>query len=416
MAKQKLCIGLSLSPTWLRGSAHDSTPYDAAFYIDLAQQAEAACLDFVFKPDSITLPLSQTTYAPHMGSLDPMILLSAIAAQTKKIGLVGTLSTTFVPPYLLARQLQSLHWMSQGRAGWNIVTSLDGAAAFGLDALPSSEARYARASEATELVRALWQSNQAEGVQAINHHGEFFRVNAVLNVPQHAAGSPPLFQAGASDAGRDFAASVADAIFAATPDQVAALALKNDLQQRAKAQGRHPDAVRVLPGVYLFLADTREAAASLYAKTQAQIPRARRLAALSSLLGYDCHDLSDDNIIDSKDLPPQDSPTRSRTHSDLVRRLLTQQPLTVGELLQRPEVAGSAHWQVIGTADDAVAVIKAWHDAGAIDGFIALPGGSADSCQRFFTELMPRLQQAGLAHHAYRGSTLTANLQRNTLE
>lgn len=405
-----LCIGFSLSPTWLSDDALRTESYSVDFYIDIAQQAEAAKLDFVFKPDSLTISADEHAHAPRQGSLDPMQLLAAIAVQTQTIGLVGTLSTTFVPPYLLARQTQSLHWLSNGRAGWNIVTSLDGAMAFGFDAMPSATARYERAREATELVQRLWASYDGNNRQTVNHNGKYYRLNGVLSVPQHPSGAVPLFQAGASDSGRDFAADVADAIFAATPDIDAAATLKADLQHRAAAQGRDADAVRVLPGLYLFLAETQEKAQALYAKTHAAIPRQRRLTALSSLLGFDCHDLPDDTMIDGAQLSSAETPIRSRTHSDLLRRLLAKEALPLKELLQRPEVIGSAHWVIIGTADEALAEIQRWHAANAIDGFIALPGGSVDSCRRFFSDLMPKLQQAGLARQEYSGKTLIEHL------
>lgn len=416
MTTRPLCIGLSLSPTWLRHDALNHSHYQADFYIDVVQQAEAAKLDFVFKPDSLTMAVNNNQHAPQSGSLDPMLLLSAIVTHTDAIGLVGTLSTTFVPPYLLARQMQSLHWLSHGRAGWNIVTSLDGAQAFGLATMPSNTQRYARAAECVELVRELWRSFHGNELRPVEHDGEYFRVNAVLNIPQHSAGLPPLFQAGASDAGRDFAASVADAVFASTPTLDVALALKTDLQQRAVAQGRATDSVRLLPGLHLFLADSREAAQELYQQTQATIPRTRRLAALSSLLGMDCSQMTDEQLISTTQLPNDNQAIRSRTHTDVLSRLIQQKPLTVGELIQRPEVIGSAHWVIVGTAADALTTIQQWYDCGAIDGFIALPGGSEASYDCFFTDLLPLLRQAGLFRRRYRGNTLIEHLQQTTLE
>lgn len=409
--KTPLCIGFSLSATWLPTPSEET--YHANFYIDVAQQAETAKLDFVFKPDSLYLSIHANEHAPRQGSLDPMLLLSTLATHTQKIGLVGTLSTTFVPPYLIARQLQTLHWLSNGRAGWNIVTSLDGAQLFGDCDLPSADKRYAQAQEASELVLELWESFVPNGFNAIDYNGEFFRLNGVLNVPQHASGKPPLFQAGASDAGRNFASCFADAIFASTPTLDSAIELKQDLQKRAVAQGRNADAIRVLPGLYLFLGETKAQAQQLFEQTHATLSRQQRLTRLSSLMVKDCLSLTDETLISVDDLPDVNTPVRSRTHTQLLRQLLMKQPLSVSELLQRPEVIHSGHWLVIGTVDDAITEIKKWKASGAMDGFIALPGGSTASCQRFFNELMPTLRQQGLARQDYVGATLAEHLRLN---
>lgn len=410
-SSKPLTIGMSLSPTWLAPEATTHALFDSALYVDVARRAEAAMLDFIFKPDSLTVSAARDRHAPKQGSLDPLALLAVLAHVTRHIGLVATVSTTFVHPYLIARQIQSLHWLSQGRAGWNIVTSLEGADIFGLDALPSADARYARAREATQLVQALWRSHDASGQRhPIHHRGAYFSCDGVLNIAQHPAGLPPLFQAGASSTGRDFAAAFAHAIFAATPDSDAALALKTDLCARAQAQGRDSRAVRVLPGAYLFLAESHDAALALYEHTQARIPRANRLRAFNALLGTSDFDIDDATIVTPAHLPPEHTPTRSRTHSALLRRLIAREALSFGELLMRPEVCASGHWLIIGTAEEALSEITRWHNAGAIDGFIALPGGSEDSYQRFFSELMPCLRDAGLARHAYEGSTLIDHL------
>ncbi|RKJ70977.1 LLM class flavin-dependent oxidoreductase, partial [Butyricicoccus sp. 1XD8-22] len=248
-----LCIGLTLSPTWLNGDGWrraDSNVeqlLSSNFYLELAKKAEAAKLDFVFKPDSLFLNIEMINKSPGHSSLDPIVLLTSIARETEKIGLVTTISTTFSEPFTVARQLQSLNWISKGRVGWNIVTSIEGSGNFGKDSMPSSKERYERAQEFTEVVRKLWVSYPNEAlvmdresgqfankdmVSAIQHSGDFYKVEGPLNLPAYET-DIPLFQAGASDWGRNFASLVADAIFAATPDMDAAIELRSDLQKRA---------------------------------------------------------------------------------------------------------------------------------------------------------------------------------------
>ncbi len=432
MNKQRqLFIGFSLSTTWMKGDGWrqpDSNVEKMAtinYYTELAQMAEQAKLDFVFRADYLYISPQMIGTGASFGSPDPTMMFAAIAQNTEKIGLVTTMSTTFNPPYVAARQLQSLHWLSNGRAGWNIVTSIEGAENFGEDAMPSPEVRYAKAKEFTEVVSKLWNSypNEAiiinrdtgkftdtEKVAAIDHSGEYFKVKGPLSMPSHASGSIPLFQAGASEIGRDFAASTANAIFAAMPDLESGVELRSDLRRRAVEHGREPEDIRVLPGLYFFLGETREEALELHKQAHAHLSVERRLASLKSVLGLDLSGYSLDVHVTESMLPDPNLPVRSRTHAQLLRRFIMKYEPTVEEVLSRPEVTGSAHWVSVGTVEDVIGDITAWHEAGAIDGFIALPGGSERCLQLFFDKLVPQLAERGLFRKEYTGTTLREHL------
>lgn len=415
---RQLHIGLSLTPTWLKGqSADDDEPRPLGdptdFNLELTRMAERAKLDFVFKPDYLLLH-------PGLGGfvgLDPTLLMTAIARETEKIGLVTTVSTSFNPPYVVARQIQSLHWISNGRAGLNIVTSIEGAENFGHEPMPPPDIRYRKAAEFTDVMRRLWRSyphaalTGAAASEAIAHHGAFFSVKGPLNVPGHAAGPPPLFQAGASDIGRDFAASIADATFAAAPDRQAGIELRGDLRRRAEGHGRSAASVRVLPGLHFFLAATREEAWALHARAHVHLTPEQRRRSVKMVLGLDLGDLGPEARVTAAMLPPYDAPVRSRTHADLLRRFVETSEPTVDELLSRPEVVGSAHWVSVGTVEDVLAEIVDWFEAGAMDGFIAIPGGSFQSLRLFMDELVPALARRGLFRSDYEGSTLREHLR-----
>ncbi len=427
-----LHIGMSLAPTWLNGDAwrrpdsHVEGTYGSAFHIAIAKAAEAAKLDFVFRPDTLYLDTRALETSPGFGALDPTILLAAVAGETSRIGLLSTVSTTFYPPYVVARQIQSLNWISQGRAGWNIVTALDGNENFGLTAMPSAEERYARAAEFTDIVRRLWDSYprdalkmdrdsglyaDAARVVPIDHDGPCFKVKGPLNMPAWGESPIPLVQAGASPAGRTFASSVADAIFASAPDMDAAIDLRRDLRARAVGHGRPADAIKVLPGLNLFLAPSRAEAEDLFAEAHARTGKARKFASIETLIGLDLSDWPMDRKVTAADLPANRGQERSRTHSDLLRRLIDREEPTVEALLTKPEAMGSAHWRVIGTPDDAAGEIAAWADAGAMDGFISVPGGSVGSMRMFFDELVPRLRDTGLLRKDYTGETFADHLR-----
>lgn len=362
-----LHIGLCLSPTWLRGSAWrraDSRveeSFSSDFYLDVAQMAESARLDFVFKPDTLFLDSSVLADWPGLATLDPTVLLASLARETTRIGLVSTASTAFDHPYQVARRLQSLDAVSHGRAGWNVVTALGGHENFGLDEMPTSPQRYARAQEFVDVVQELWRSfprqalvmDRASGrfadttrLRPIAHRGEHFAVAGPLDVPAHERGRLPIVQAGDSAAGRDLAARVADAVFAATPQTADGVSLRQELRRRAVWHGRDPGAVRVLPGLSMFLASSADQARLLHAES----------AALS----------------------------------------------------RHPR--GAPHWTVVGTADDVVASVLDRVEAGAADGFIALPGGSWESLAIFTQEVVPRLVDRGAFREEYSGSTLADHL------
>ncbi|MGE7114302.1 NtaA/DmoA family FMN-dependent monooxygenase [Lysinibacillus sp. NPDC047702] len=433
---RQLCIGLVLS-TWLKGDDWRRLDSDVEKmgsidpYIDLAKMAEKSKLDFLFRADYLFVSPQMLGDSANFGSPDPTIIFAAIARETERIGLVTTISTTFNPPYVVARQLQSLHWLSNGRAGWNIVTSIEGAENFGESPMPSSQERYAKAIEFTEVVGKLWESfpdeaiiidretgmfSDKDKVSPINHSGEFFSVKGPLTLPAHKSGPIPLFQAGASSTGRNFASSIADAIFAAMPDLESGVELRNDLRRRTTEFGRDPDNIRVLPGLYFFLAETREEAYELHKAAHAHLTIERRHASLKSVLGLDLSSLALDSHVTSDMLPDPNQPVRSRTHAELLRRYITNHQPTVEEILARPEVVGSAHWVSVGTIEDVLNDIIERFEAGAIDGFIAIPGGSEKSLEIFFEKLMPQLVARGLFRSEYTGVTLRDHLGINTTD
>ncbi|MBT2581054.1 NtaA/DmoA family FMN-dependent monooxygenase [Bacillus sp. ISL-8] len=423
--KKQLCIGLCL----ISRKKEQENKFDSGIdeQVELARLAEKAKLDFVFKADYlVTHP---DLIARNKGNviLDPTLLFTAIAYATEKIGVVTTASTSFYPPFILARQLQSLNWISNGRVGWNIVTSIDGAENFGETGMPPSEERYAKAAECTELVRKLWRSHPyevlqednadviREMVQPIEHRGEHFEVKGPLNIPQHISGEMPLFQAGASESGRNFAASVADAIFAAMPDVESGIELRQDLRRRAEKHGRKQDDIRVLPGLYFFIGDSYEEALEMHRQAHQHLTKEKRYALLEMVLGLDVRGIPLESKVTEHMLPSRNQAVRSKTHAELLRNFIIKNEPTVEQILERPEVVGSAHWVAIGTPQDVCKQIIERFEAGALDGFIAIPGGPPKSLDLFFSEVIPLFVRAGVFREEYTGSTLREHLEGNIL-
>ncbi|MCG7521794.1 NtaA/DmoA family FMN-dependent monooxygenase [Ruegeria sp. Ofav3-42] len=426
-----LHIGMSLAPTWLSGEAWrrpDSSIenfHDPGFAADIAKRAEAAKLDFVFLPDTLYLDPQVLEMGPGFSSMDPTMMMAAIAHETQRIGLLTTVSTTFLPPYVVARQLQTLNRISRGRAGWNVVTALGGHENFGLDAMPPAEERYAHATEFVQVVRSLWNSYpgsailndrnagryaDASVVRPIDHVGEHFLVQGPLNLPAWPGDRIPLVQAGASDAGQDFAAAIADAVFASTPDREAAATLRQSLCARAERQGRAAHEIRLLPGLSLYLADSKAEARDLYQATHARADQARAIARIKAMIGLDLTDWPDDRPITAEHLPPLPAPCPSRTHAELLQRIIRRDSPRLRDLLTCPEVMGSGHWQIVGTVQDAADDVAQWAQAGAIDGFICVPGGSVDSMHLALDELIPALVDRGLFRSNYTTSSFLGHL------
>ncbi len=205
-------------------------------------------------------------------------------------------------------------------------------------------------------------------------------------------------------------ASVADLVFSPTPDMDAALELRRDLSRRAERHGRDPQDIRLLPGLSLYLAPTREEARALFMRTHARLDRKRKFASIKEMTGLDLSQWPADRPVTAADLPPPLAKTSSRTHTNLLRRLIERESLSVEQLLLKPEVISAAHWQVIGTVDDAVESIVEWAEAGAMDGFIAAPGGSVESVHLFLEQVMPRLVERGLFRREYSEATFVHHL------
>ena len=409
MTRAPLAVGLSLSPTWMRGDAWrrpDSRAedlFESDLYVDVARAAEGAGVDFVFKPDVLMVDPGALEHSFGMATLDPVVMLATLARETSRVGLVSTASSTFAPPYLVAREIQSLDRVSRGRAGLNVVTSLGGQQNFGLDQMPPSDERQAAAHRWLDTVRRLWASFPADALVVDREAGRYADparlatldgpVRGPLGTPAVARGRIPILQAGGSPAGRDFAAQHADAVFAAAPTLASALEQRGDLRRRAVGHGRAAGDVRVLPGLSLHLAPTRAEAERLHEASVSAAETGRTLAGLSRLLGTDLADLPRDRPI-----PGDVLPAGAREDDGPVGALaaLIARGVTPAALVRTPEAAPSLHWTVVGTPDDAVAQVRDRVAAGAIDGFIALPGGSWESLRLFTDEVMPALADEGL--------------------
>lgn len=409
---------------WRHPSVPRGAGVDLAHYRALARLAEAACFDLLFIADSVAA--AEGPQAPRMARSDlfePLTLLAALVGATERIGLVATVTTSYHEPYSVARAFASLDQLSAGRAGWNLVTSDAAAEAgnFRREQHLGHAERYARANEFQQVVAGLWDSwaddafvrdqasgqyYRADGVRALDHRGEHFAVRGPLNVPRSPQGRPVLVQAGASPAGLELAARSAEVVFTAQPDVASAQAFYADLKGRVVAAGRQPDALKIMPGVYVTVAATAAEARAKEAELRELVDPQVGIALLGRMLGnFDLSSYPPDGPL--PELPLTDSGQQSRQR--LLTELARRENLSLAQLGQRI-AGGRGHLSLVGSAAEVADVLQHWFEQGAADGFNLmaplLPGGLEDIVQH----LIPELQRRGLFRDAYAGHTLREHL------
>src|SRR5699024_2808111 len=333
------------------------------YWEELAQIAERGRLDAIFLADGQSLAPARAEHGPTW-FLEPITVLTALARATERIGLVTTVSSTFWDPFHAARLLASLDHLSQGRAGINVVTSMtdDEARNHGMPELPGHERRYATAGEVIEVLQALWGSWPTESIRADpewvyvdpsllrppQHHGQAFQVAGPLNVPTPPQGRPVLFQAGASEPGRDLAARYAEGIYAVAWDLESAHAYRTDVHARAAALGRDPDLIAVMPGLVTYVGSTREEVRRMQADLHSRLPVEHSLRQLAFFIGQDTSEWELDAPVPP--LPPLEDFTGPRGRYATVLRIIRTARPTVRELLGYL-AAGGGHATFIGTPE-----------------------------------------------------------------
>jgi FMN-dependent oxidoreductase (nitrilotriacetate monooxygenase family) len=407
---------------WRHPSAVGDGRPDVDYWVKLAVLAERAKLHTFFLADFIGRSAEDLEAHSHMGvafQFEPLTLLSHIAARTKHIGLVATVNTNFEHPYNVARLLASLDHVSRGRAGWNVVSSLSEATVrnFGLPRPFTHAERYERAAESVALAKRLWDSwdddafdrpDRAAGrffepasAHPVRHAGKHFSCEGVLDIARPIQGYPVLVQAGNSDTGREFAAEIAEMIYASAQSLDVAQAYYRDVKGRMAKYGREPDQLKITPGLSVVVAKSDQEAQDKFESLQSLVDFTRGLL----LFGVDVSKLDLDGPLPD-DLPePENGKGRMKQLVELARR----ENLTVRQLVLRFGVA-RGHLQLIGSPTRVADVIEEWFTEGGADGFNVvpplLPGGFED-----FVELVvPELQRRGLFHREYSGATYRESL------
>jgi FMN-dependent oxidoreductase (nitrilotriacetate monooxygenase family) len=394
-------------------------------YVATTQMAERALFDFVFNADS------NSTFGPDdieiwkrncvTMRLEPLTLLGALAAVTERIGMISTATTTYLDPYHVARMFATLDRMSDGRIGWNVVTSSAASEAFNFSHAahaPHSE-RYQRAAEFIEVVQGLWDTweddafllDKAAGLyfdpaklHMLHHKGKHFQVRGPLMMPRSAQGQPVIVQAGQSEDGLELAARTAEVLFTVQQNLDTARAFYGTLKERVAKCGRSPDSIKIMPGVLTVVATSRAEAQERFEALQELIHPQIGVGALQDICSIDLTGYPLDGPM--PDVPLSNN---QQGRQKVVMELARRENLTIRQLYKRV-AAARGHRIVVGTGADVADALEEWYRGGAADGFNIMPQTLPDGLQDFATLVIPELQRRGLFRTAYEGKTMRENL------
>lgn len=392
------------------------------FYIEQAKIAEQGLFDVVFVADG--LYINEKSLPHFLNRFEPITILSALAVATEKIGLVGTISTSYSEPYTVARQLASLDMISGGRAGWNVVTTPLENSALNYNKTnqqhPSHSERYAIAAEYLDVVKGLWNSWEEDAfiadvendqffdlkkMHTLNHQGDYFAVQGPLNIERSAQGEPVIFQAGSSPAGIAFAGKDADAVFANSVSIEVNKKLAQSIKEAAAKEGRNPDQVLVFPGISPIVGNSVEEVESKYWEVANLISDERALAYLGRY--FDHHDFSQYEL--NAPFPELGDIGKNSFQSttDRIKKYAKEEGLTLREVALRE--ATPLDTGFTGTPEEIANTIIEWVEAGAADGFI-ITEMFPNALRDFVEQVIPVLQQKGYYRTAYTETTLRGHL------
>ena len=408
-------------------------------FVHMAQTAERAKFDFFFLAEGLRLREQggRIYDLDVVGRPDTFTVLSALAAVTDRLGLAGTINSTFNEPYEVARQFATLDHLSAGRAAWNVVTSWDAFTGenFRRGGFLAQEDRYRRAKQ---FMLTTWElfdswrgdeivadadagrflSDEAGEAGAFDHDDDQFQIAGRFNVPRSPQGRPVIFQAGDSEEGRDFAAATADAIFTRHAGYSGGRAFYADIKGRLAAYGRQPDELVVLPASTFVLADTDAEAEELshHVRSQ-QVSGATAIKLMEQVWNRDLSDYDPDGPLPDID-PVVDAPTIApgrasvRMNKDPLgtvkqwRELAAQKGLSIRQLM----IEASARQSFVGApATIADKMIRFVEDQ-VCDGFILVPHITPGGLDDFAARVVPLLQERGAFRTEYEGSTLRDHL------
>ena len=379
---------------------------------------EEAKFDMVFLADNLAAGMD----APPgiLSRLEPLTLLTALAMKTSHIGLAATGSTTYSQPYNMARMFASLDHLSAGRAGWNIVTSSNRAAAgnFSMDR-PEAETRYEMAAEFVDICKGLWDSweddafilDKARGIpadmskyHAVNYKGRYHQVAGPLNMARCPQGHPVMIQAGSSATGMAFAGKYAEVVFTVQGDLEVTKAFGRKVREMAAAAGRDPSTLKILPGICPIIAENEGQARKLLERLSELADPVAAMQMLTQRM-----DMPELATMPLDGPIPERDPSKMRGHAIAMTAVAKKYGFNLRQLRDYAS-ASMGHRLILGSPEQVADDLEEWFVSGAADGFILHPIFVPGPVETFAKEVVPILQKRGLFRKEYEGRTLRDHL------
>ena len=357
--------------------------------------------------------------------MDPVPILATMAMSTKNLGLAATISTTYYNAFHIARTMMTLDHMTGGRAGWNVVTSLNDSEAFNMGAAGTIEhdRRYDRADELMTNIIDMWGAWDSdailfdkengvfadpEKVRSYDFQGEWFQTRGTFTVPPSPQGHPVIVQAGQSGRGRQFACEWGEVIFTIQNNVERGVQVRNEMREEAAQQGRDPDTIAICPAVYVTTGETQAIAEDKYAYVNNLAKPIDGLTLLSEVLNFDFATKGYDEPFTDEELG---SINGLRGILDKVVRLSGKSNPTLKDFVDhsgRGTVHEAPH--IVGDPKQVADELEKWFKEGAADGFVLFASHTPGAYEEFSRYIVPELQRRGIYHDDYAGPTLRGNL------
>jgi len=403
-----------------------------AYYQRIARALEDGKFHLGFFDDRLAMPdiygadhAESVRNGVRVVKMDPIPILATMAMGTKCLGLAATCSTTYYGPFHIARTFMTLDHMTGGRAGWNVVTSLNDSEAFNMGAAGTiaHDRRYDRADELMKTVIDMWGAwdadaiklDKSEGVFAdpekvrrTEHAGEWFDTKGTFTVPQSPQGHPVVIQAGQSGRGRQFAVEWGEVIFTILTSIEQGKQVRSEMRAEAERLGRDPDTITIAPAVYVTVGETQSIAEDKYAYIDSLAKPIDGLALLSEALNFDFATKNMDDPFTDEEL---DGISGLRGILDRVIRLSGTPNPTLADFVKhsgRGTIREAPHF--VGNPKQVADNLEEWFVEGACDGFVLAATHMPGAYEEFTRYVVPELQRRGLYHKEYKGTTLRENL------
>ena len=388
-AGQQLRLNAFLMPTghhvagWRHPQAQADGGSNIDHYLALARTAEQGGFDAIFLSDTLAMLPGSTDALSRMARtehFEPLTLLAALAANTQRIGLIATVTTSYNQVADVAASFASLHAISGGRCGWNLVTSSNAREAFNF----GRDQHYAHAERYRQA--------------------EYFHAQVAEQLTQQGA-QPVQVLAGDSEAGRAFAARHAEVLFTAQPTLDGARGFYRDVKARLAQHGRHTDSLKIMPGILPIIGRSRAEAEDRHGLLQDLLQPEVGLSLLSDVAGGT--DLSAYPL--DGPLPELPLTESGRSRQQLLVDVARAENLSIRQLYQRIATA-RGHLSVVGTGADVADVLQHWFEQHAADGFNVMPPWLPGGLDDFVATVIPELQRRGLFRSHFTGRTLREHL------